>query len=206
MEIKPINKCRLCGSEKLERLFSLGDLQISTFVEKPGENIGRSPLTLLWCNNCSLVQLEHTAPQELMYSKHYWYRSGLNKVIINDLREIAETATKIVSLKEGDLVLDIGANDGTLLSFYPKSCVKIGCEPATNLTTELKKHCDICIDDFWEYEKYEQIFGDKKAKVITAIGMFYDMENPNQFIRDAAKALHNDGVFIAQLMTSKPML
>jgi cyclopropane fatty-acyl-phospholipid synthase-like methyltransferase len=206
MEIKPIEKCRLCGSGDFDRLFSLGDLYISTFVNKPGENIGKAPLTLTWCNNCSLVQLEHTAPQELMYSKHYWYRSGLNKVIINDLKEISEVATKMVSLREGDVVLDLGANDGTLLSFYPKTCIKIGCEPATNLTEELKKQADICIDDFWTYDKYQQIFGDKKAKVITAIGMFYDMENPNQFIKDSAMALDKDGIFIAQLMTSKPML
>src|SRR3989338_2278154 len=166
MEIKPIEKCRLCGSKNFDRLFSLGDLYISTFVEKPGENIGRAPLTLLLCNNCSLVQLEHTAPQELMYSKHYWYKSGLNRVIINDLKEISEVAAKTISLKEGDLVLDIGANDGTLLSFYPKNCVKVGCEPATNLITELKKHADICINDFWEYQRYKQIFGDKKAKII----------------------------------------
>ena len=94
MEIKPIEKCRVCGSKDLEGLFSLGDLYISTFVEKLDENIGKAPLALLWCNNCSLVQLEHTAPQELMYSKHYWYRSGLNDVIINDLKEISRSCNK----------------------------------------------------------------------------------------------------------------
>lgn len=206
MEIKPIEKCRVCGSKDLENLFSLGDLYISTFVEKPGENIGKAPLTLLWCNNCSLVQLEHTAPQELMYSGHYWYRSGLNKVIIDDLKEIAEVASKMVDLKENDVILDIGANDGTLLSFYPENCLKVGCEPATNLIPELKKKSHICIDDFWSYEKYREFLGEKKPKIITAIGMFYDMEDPNQFIRDSAKALAEDGIFIAQLMTSKPML
>jgi cupin superfamily acireductone dioxygenase involved in methionine salvage len=206
MEIKPIEKCRICGSRDLERLFSLGDLYISTFVERIGENIGKAPLTLMWCNNCTLVQLEHTAPQELMYSKHYWYRSGLNKIIVDDLKEISEVAVKMISLKEGDVVLDIGANDGTLLSFYPKNCIKVGCEPATNLIFELKKHADITIEDFWGYEKYEQIFGGKKARIITAIGMFYDMDDPNQFIRDSMKVLDKDGIFIAQLMTSKQML
>ncbi len=206
MEIKPIEKCRVCGSTDLERLFSLGELYISTFVEKPGDNIGKAPLTLLWCNNCTLVQLEHTAPQELMYSGHYWYRSGLNKVIIDDLKEISEAAAKTVSLKDGEIVLDIGANDGTLLSFYPKNCLKVGCEPATNLVDELKRHADRIITDFWSYDRFQQIFGFKKAKIITAIGMFYDMENPNQFIRDATKALDENGIFIAQLMTSKPML
>ena len=201
-----IKKCRVCGSTDLERLFSIGDMYISTFVEKKGENIGKAPLNLIWCNNCSLVQLEHTAPQELMYSKHYWYRSGLNKVIINDLKEITETASSLVGLKPGDVVLDIGANDGTLLGFYPKDVIKIGCEPATNLIDEMKKNCDIAITDFWDYEKNKNLFEAKKAKIITAIGMFYDMEDPNSFIKDAVRALDKEGIFIAQLMTSKQML
>jgi len=206
MNITPIEKCRICGSRDLEKLFSLGDLYISTFVDKPGENIGKAPLTLIWCNNCSLVQLEHTAPQELMYSKKYWYRSGINRVIIDDLKEISEVSSKMVNLKENDIVLDIGANDGTLLGFYPENCVKVGCEPATNLIPELKKKCNICIDDFWGYEKYKEFLGERKAKIITAIGMFYDMDDPNQFIRDSARVLDKEGIFVAQLMTSKPML
>jgi GDPmannose 4,6-dehydratase len=198
--------CRVCGSNKLTSLFSLGDIYISTFVNNPGENIGKAPLELVWCENCKLVQLKHTAPQELMYSKHYWYHSGLNPVIINDLKEISEVAVKMVDLKEGDVVLDIGANDGTLLGFYPKGYLRIGCEPATNLINELKEKCEIAIDDFWSYEKFMEKVGDKKAKIITAIGMFYDMENPNQFIRDSARVLDENGIFIAQLMTSKKML
>ncbi len=122
------------------------------------------------------------------------------------MKDIAETAGRMVHLKSGDVVLDIGANDGTLLSFYPKTAIKIGCEPATNLVGELKKSADIVIEDFWEYEKHKHLFSQKKAKIITAIGMFYDMDDPGQFIRDAVKALDKDGVFITQLMTSKPML
>ncbi len=206
MNIIPIKACRICKSEKLDNLFSLGDLYISTFVKNIGENIGKAPLTLVWCENCTLVQLEHTAPQELMYSGHYWYKSGLNEVIKKDLREITEIARNMVSLKSGEIVLDIGANDGTLLSFYPKEVVKVGCEPATNLSEDMKKHADLPITDFWTYENYIRVAGTRKAKIITAIGMFYDMEDPNQFIRDARMVLDQNGIFIAQLMTSKPML
>src|SRR3989344_8725920 len=95
--------CRVCGSDNLTPLFSIGNLYISTFVKSPSENIGRAPLELVWCNNCTLVQLKHTAPQELLYSGHYWYRSGLNKVIIDDLHEIVNEAIKIAPLKEGDI-------------------------------------------------------------------------------------------------------
>lgn len=205
IEVKEIEKCRVCDSENLSDLFSLGNLYLSTFVEKNGEHIGKAPLDLVWCEHCTLVQLKHTAPQELLYSRRYWYKSGLNNVIINDLKEIAENAMKIVELKDGDIILDLGANDGTLLRFYPKSVVKIGCEPATNLIEELKKSADVVIDDFWDYEKHKNLFS-KKAKIITAIGMFYDMDDPGQFIRDAVRALASDGIFITQLMTAKQML
>ncbi len=198
--------CRVCGSSHLTPLFSLGNLYISTFVNNKGENIGKAPLELVWCEDCTLVQLKHTAPQELMYSGHYWYRSGLNQVIINDLKEISQVAKEMVELNKGDIVLDIGANDGTLLSFFSEEYVKVGCEPATNLVEELRKKSDVIIADFWNYNNYLEKVGVKKAKIITAIGMFYDMENPNQFIKDAAKVLDNNGVFIAQLMTSKKML
>lgn len=206
IEIKEIEKCRICGSSDLEPLFSLGNLYISTFVEKEGENIGRAPLEMIWCNNCTLVQLKHTAPQELMYSGHYWYRSGLNKVIIDNLKETTEVASRMVDLKEADIVLDIGANDGTLLGFYPAKYIRVGCEPAINLIADLKKKADIVMDGFWNYEKYVELCGTKKAKIITAIGMFYDMDDPGQFIKDSVLALDSEGIFIAQLMTSKAML
>jgi len=206
MGYKEVNACRVCGSNKLDKLFSLGDLFLSTFVDKEGDNIGNAPLDLVWCDNCTLVQLKHTAPQELLYSGHYWYRSGLNKVIIDDLKEITEAARSMVKLKERDIVLDIGANDGTLLGFYPKIYNRIGCEPAKNLIEDLKKGADLVIDDFWDYEKYRYLFSTKKAKIITAIGMFYDMDDPGQFIRDSVKALDREGIFITQLMTSKQMI
>ncbi|MDO8265281.1 MAG: class I SAM-dependent methyltransferase, partial [Candidatus Parcubacteria bacterium] len=146
------------------------------------------------------------APQEIMYSRHYWYRSGINPVIREDLKEIAEVSQKLAGLKKGDIVLDIGANDGTLLEYYPENIIKAGCEPADNLIKELKKVTPNVIHDFWNYDFWKKLFGEKKAKIITAIGMFYDMEDPNQFIRDAAKALDKKGIFIAQLMCLRPML
>lgn len=198
--------CRVCGSEKLTPVFSLGNLYISTFVRKKGENIGRAPLELVFCEHCTLLQLKHTAPQELMYSKHYWYRSGLNPVIVEDLKRIARVAQRLVKLKKRNIVLDIGANDGTLLKYYPKTLIRVGCEPAINLLPELKKVTEYIIGDFWNHEAWKKMFGEKKAKVITAVGMFYDMEDPNQFIKDAAKTLDKNGIFIAQLMCLKPML
>ena len=199
--------CRLCGSTKLKDIISIGDQYINDFPPHPskkGRN-GKCPLDIILCENCSLYQLKHTAPQELLYSRHYWYKSGINDTIVKDLKNITEVASEIANLQPDDIFLDIGANDGTLLKNLKGKAVTVGCEPARNLHEELRENCDFVIDDFWSFEQYEKL-GLKKAKIITAIGMFYDMEDPNQFIRDAAKVLDKNGLFIAQLMTLKPMI
>lgn len=192
--------CRLCHEGKLEPIFSLGDIYVSTFNMYPDDENILCPLTLSSCTKCGLVQLSHTAPQELMYTKKYWYKSGINKTISNDLAEIAQEAEKY--MYSGDTILDIGANDGTLLSYIPKEYRRVACEPAQNLKEELAGNCDVLIDDFWSAELYRG----KKAKVVTAIGMFYDLEDPNQFVGDIEKVLTHDGIFIAQLTTLAPML
>lgn len=199
--------CRLCGSERLKEVISLGEQYINDFpssLREKGRN-GKCPLDIVLCEKCSLFQLRHTAPQELLYSRHYWYKSGINDTIRSDLKTIAETAAARVDLKPGDIFLDIGANDGTLLSCLKGRATRVGCEPASNLLPELETNSEYVIGDFWTKENYDQL-GLGKAKAITAIGMFYDMEDPNQFIRDAAQILAPGGIFIAQLMTLKPML
>jgi SAM-dependent methyltransferase len=193
-------QCRLCGSVALKDVLSLGDVYVSTFL-KDGEQGIKCPLNLVQCPNCELVQLEHSAPQELLYARHYWYKSALNSVIVEDLKELAKIAESFMDY--GDIVLDIGANDGTLLSFIDtKNYATIGCEPADNLQEDLKKNAQRVIHEFWNADYYLY----PPAKVVLAIGMFYDMEDPNQFVRDAGKVLKEDGVFIAQLMTLKPMV
>lgn len=202
---KSIEKCRVCGSFQLEFLYSLGELYISDFVEEPDQGI-KAPLTMVMCQHCSLVQLKDTAPQELLYTRFYWYRSGVTDTMKKALRDITRSIEERISLQAGDIVLDIGSNDGTMLRTYEvEGIVTVGVEPASNLAEAGKKDLDYFINDFWIYDNYKETVG-KKAKVITAIGMFYDMDDPNQFIRDAALALEDDGMFVAQLMCLKNML
>ena len=102
------------------------------------------------------------------------------------------------------------ANDGTLLKYYKRNGFRtIGCEPANNLKKELRLNCDHVINNFWSYKELNQILTKKKLKkpkIITAIGMFYDLEEPNKFISDATKSLDDNGIFIAQLMCLKSMI
>ena len=97
-----------------------------------------------------------------------------------------------------------------MLKYYRNKNVKtIGCEPAKNLATKLQKNCNYVLNDFWSYKKLNNMLKKKKLKkpkIITAIGMFYDLENPNKFIRDSALALDKKGIFVAQLMCLKSMI
>ena len=207
---KKIKGCLLCKNENVKKVFSLGNLFVSNFVNKKQIKKGvKAPLKIMYCPKCTLLQLSHIAPQEIMYKKFYWYRSSVTKTMREGLKDIYRSSIKYANLSRGDVVLDIGANDGTLLKYYKKKFKTIGCEPAKNLTAELKKNCNYILNDFWSYDKLKNILKRKKLKkpkIITAIGMFYDLENPNKFIKDSALALQDDGIFIAQLMCLKSMV
>ncbi len=209
-KIKKISHCLLCKNKKLKKVFSLGSLFVSNFVNKKQINKGiKSPLTLVYCPKCTLLQLSHIAPQEIMYKRFYWYRSGVTKIMQKALKDIYFSCLKYTKLKKNDVVLDIGANDGTLLKYFGKNINTIGCEPANNLVGQLKKNCDYVLNDFWSYKKFKTLINKeklKKPKIITAIGMFYDLEDPNKFIRDSVLALDDNGIFIAQLMCLKSMI
>jgi hypothetical protein len=196
MEPKKIYKekitCRLCGSE-LEIVLDLGDIYLNNFVEE-GQEIVSAPLTLVKCKHCELVQLKHTPDLDLLY-KQYWYLSSLNKSMIEALQDIVEDVEARADLQPKDVVIDIGCNDGTMLSQYSVSDLyKIGFDPALNLAKKAKRHCT---------SFYNTYFGDisietPKAKVITSIAMFYDLEDPHTFVELIKRSLTRDGIWIVQ--------
>ena len=199
MIINEAKTCRVCKSS-IVQVADLGELHINDFPERPGISKGTAPVVIDQCTNCTLVQLRHTVDPAILYGEHYWYQSGLNPKLKQNLLDIADKVNELTD--KNDIVLDIGANDGTLISGILPDRLKIGCEPAPNLRDSLEKYADIVILDMWHHKYMEN----KLAKVITAIGMFYDMDDPNDFINSVKHSLSEDGVFIAQLMTLAPML
>lgn len=184
--------CRLCGGP-LKTVLDLGNIYLNDFVDE-GEEIVAAPLTLVRCANCELVQLKHTADLDRLY-KQYWYKSSLNKGMIISLQDIITNVEKRVELKAGDTVIDIGCNDGTMLSQYSvQGLNKIGFDPALNLAELAKQHCDTF---------YNTYFGDvtittPMAKAITSIAMFYDLEDPHTFVELIKKSLAQDGIWVVQ--------
>lgn len=190
----------------MKELFSLGELYPSDFL-KEGEQPSTEKVELkLIMTDDGLVRLEKTAPANKMYGK-YWYRSGINNTMKEALKDVVDSILKIQTLKENDIWLDIASNDGTLLSFVPEKCIRIGCDPAEDsYKIECEKHSDNIIQDFFSAEKCREVFGSLKAKVITSIAMFYDVEEPRKFIKDVYDILDDDGVWVMQLSYSPLMI
>jgi NDP-4-keto-2,6-dideoxyhexose 3-C-methyltransferase len=202
---RTIEKCRVCGSEHLTSILSLGDLFVSDFLDVPDETAGiKAPLELVLCNEkdggCGLLQLRHTVSNEAMY-RNYWYRSGINKTMTDELNGIAEKAVTIANLKAKDYVIDIGSNDGTLLRGYKLPQLNtVGFEPALNLAIYNKQGTTKIFIDFFDQLTWKKEYGETKAKVITAIGMFYDLDDPSLFVDGITKCLDDEGLFVIQMM------
>src|SRR3989344_534363 len=194
--------CRVSG-EPLVPIFSLGDLYVSDFLpagEEPSPE-SKVELTMMLAPQSGLVQLAHTAPSDSMY-RRYWYRSGTNASMKNALKEIVEKVNFFMRPKAGDVWVDVGANDGTLLSFVDPTITRIGFDPARNSFMEeaSRKHADEIVVDYFTNDNYEKSKAKgKKAKVVTSIAMFYDLEDPNSFVADVVKTLDDEGVWVIQM-------
>lgn len=206
-DVKEVTVCRSCEHTKMKKVFDIGELKINAFMPEPNTDIGTAPLTLMHCTKCDLIQLSHTVREEDLY-KNYWYLSRLNKKIVDNLESIVKDVSRAVTLNQGDLVLDIGANDGTLLSFYDSDqVVRVGCDPAENIHSELEQNCDVMIGDFFNKQNWQDAtHAEAKAKIVTTVAMFYDLDDPNSFVKDIKDILTDDGVWMCQLMTARPML
>jgi len=130
-----------------------------------------------------------------MYGQNYGYRSSLNRSMVDHLRNKADSIRSQIDLRDGDLVLDIGSNDGTFLSFYPKSLVRVGMDPSA---ADLRDGYDEgihCIVDYFSANRFKKDFGSTKARVVTSIAMFYDLDEPQEFVCDVAEILADDGIW-----------
>lgn len=212
-DVQRRDSCRVCGAKALlQPLFSFGEQFVSDFVNFSKVSRGpRFPITLQRCGRCTLVQSEVTPPPDLLYRRNYWYKSGTTDTMRAALADVTRAAQRVVPLQPWDVVLDIGSNDGTLLRTYPSSVITVGVEPARNLAKDGKRGVTLLIEDFWSERSYEMAMIEFAGgachidgpKIVTACGMFYDLDDPNQFIADIATVMHQDGVFVSQFMGLK---
>jgi len=197
--LKALEACRICGNHELIPILDLGEQTLTgVFPRSAAEKITRGPLTLLKChgeNACDLVQLQHSYDSGEMYGANYGYRSSLNRSMVQHLGAKVSSLLKHFPPAAGDLVLDIGSNDGTLLSFYPENLRLVGMDPTAAKFREFYQPRIEVIADFFSAATFAARFGKAKARIITSIAMFYDIEDPIAFVRQIARVLHDDGVW-----------
>ncbi len=191
-----IASCRVCHSDRLAEILDFGELTLTgVFPATRTEHVSAGRVRLVLCQECGLVQLGDTFPPTEMYGDNYGYRSGLNASMVAHLERIALRLQARVGLRPGDRVLDIGANDGTLLrSYTTPGLVRVGIDPTIAKFGEFYPEDIAAVADFFTAATYERV-ADGPARVVTSIAMFYDLEDPVAFARDIGSVLADDGVW-----------
>jgi len=184
--------CRSCKSINLNKIVDLGEQHLSDFrndYSKPP----KFPLCLLLCGNCNLVQLDTTVDRTLMYHDGYGYRSGVNEIIVSNLKMLVDYAYSFIPNPQR--WLDIACNDGTLLSLVNNSTFKVGVDPVEKFKIESMNYANLIISDYFPSESTNKL---NEFDVITSISMFYDLDDPNDFVSHVKNKLSESGVWIIQ--------
>ncbi len=208
---KKVEKCRICGNTHLEQVLDLGEQMLTgVFPRERGAKVTTGPLRLVKCTGggdvCGLLQLEHSYDLGEMYGLNYGYRSGLNASMVSHLKRKVERITGLVDLKAGDLVIDIGSNDSTTLQAYSTDLTLVGIDPTgVKFHSYYPAHIRL-IPDFFSSALVKERFPNRKAKVVTSFSMFYDLENPVDFMRQVHEVLADDGVWVFEQSYMPTML
>ncbi len=191
-----IKKCRISESTNLINVLSLGEQYLTgVFPKSIDEKITKGPLDLVWCPDSGLLQMKQSYSLDEMYGDNYGYRSGLNASMVSHLIQKIETLEKFVCLKDNDLVIDIGSNDATSLNAYSSKCKKVGIDPTGVKYKEYYSHEIMLIPDYFSAKNIKNYFNNDKAKIITSIAMFYDLESPMEFVMDIEECLADQGIW-----------
>jgi len=203
--------CRVCGSPVLTPVIYLGEQYLQGSFVKPGKEIPptrKIPMSLVRCDPmrderaCGLLQMEHSVPPDILYSA-YWYRSGTNNTMREHLRGIAVDAAEISGRTSGS-ILDIGCNDGTLLSYYPDSFEKYGIDPS-DVAHEISNQVRF-VQDIFPSEELMTLLAGRKLDIIHSIAMFYDLEDPIAFTKGIKEILGPEGIWIFEMSYMPTML
>lgn len=197
MLYKEIARCRLCDGPSLVNILDLGAQALTgIFPKSKDEEVPAGPLQLCKCADCDLVQLRHNYDLGKLYGETYGYRSGLNQSMVRHLHQKVEKIRSRVALSSGDLVVDIGSNDSTLLQAYSKDLMLVGIDPSGPKFKQYYPAHVRLIPDFFSAGLVQRFYPGRRAKVITSIAMFYDLEHPQDFVDEIARVLDEGGVWV----------
>ena len=189
-----INKCRVSNDKNLITVAKFPQMGLTgTFPKTSKEKIIKTPFEVVFSQKSKLLQLRNNYNPNILYGKNYGYRSGLNPTMIDHLKSKQKKLFKKFKIKNKDLILDIGSNDGTFLNFFNNNKRCYAVDPSIiKLKKYYKKKTNVYSLTF---EKAFKKISNKKFKLITAIAMFYDLENPIKFVKNIKSILNEDGIF-----------
>ena len=188
--------CRFCDTPT-ESILDIGVQALTgRFPRSVSEDVPRGRLDLHRCPSCHLVQLAENPPLDQMYGANYGYRSGLNSGMVTHLQQKVARLEGKVGLAPGDVVLDIGSNDATLLCSYTTDGIeRVGIDPVGVNYRENYSDGLSLIPEFFSERAWSAAGASAKPRLITSIAMFYDLERPAVFAKDIAAVLAPDGVW-----------
>jgi len=202
-----IEKCRVCGNTDLIPCIDIGEQYLSAVFPTDTnyrEVAQKYPLDIVMCRKkddgttCGLVQLGHKLDLTAMYDA-YPYTSSTNSSMKGILEDVAKSGMAQQNIAEGDVILDIGGNDGTLLSFFKESgCKLVNIDPAQNVASLLDSPNFTHVREFFTADAFNRV-SSKKAKLVFSIAMFYHLNEPMKLAQDVANCLDDDGVWIIQM-------
>ena len=200
MTFSHIDHCRLCFGRDLVTGLDLGEQVLAgTFPKDQLDDIPAVPLALCRCQDCGAVQLTTTVDKELLFRDGYGYRTGLNGSMVKHVEDIVHEAEEIAGLQQGDLVLDIGANDGTLLGAYrTKGIARLGIDPCSIHFSDHWPLDVTFVSKFFSAAVFNEASPNAKAKIVTSLAMFYDLDDPIHFAKEVASCMTDDGIWITE--------
>jgi len=205
----PVTYCQNCVNSNLSSILFLGFLPPVNKLIKIGKTLEEQPsypAQLLYCNYCQLVQLGLIVDPNILFPKEYPYTSGTTKVLRDNFADLYEESSKILAIKKEDLVIDIGSNDGTLLSNFKNAYRVLGITPEDVGKDAVKKGIPTEFAYFSKKtaSKIKEKYG--KAKLITAANVFAHMEQIHDVIEGILLLLEKDGVFISESHYLLPLI
>ena len=189
---------RLAPSAHLKGILSLGDHYFSEFKinnKKPS----KYPLELILCEDCKLLQLKHTAPSSELYTNNYGYRSSISGTIKSNLEEISQEALALVNLKQNDVIVDIGCNDGYLLRLLEeKGGALLGVDPIwTGKSRQLSQKISVQ-GGFIEKVDFRQAMSQEPDLVVSA-HTFEHLEQPKEVLQSVVSRVQDNTLFVIEV-------
>jgi len=194
--------CRGCGGE-LHPFLALGEQPLANRLQRPTDPtpVPTYPLTLCRCSSCGLVQLREVVDSGLMFAD-YMYVPSTSSTMRAHFDDFADVMVRRLRLTAADLVVDIGSNDGLLLSCFQRRGVQVhGIEPAANLAERARKAGVPTTAEFLSLALAERMAETQRASLVTATNVFAHVDDVRGFLRAAVALLSSDGVFVVEVQS-----